>query len=149
MTFKDLSKKLKASVQTLPNLINVLADAFNEIEGGSSGDINYSTEEHVIGKWIDGTTDLYEKTVTFNNVSIENSINLGVSSVSMIFLEDGLFYSETTYTTVPYVHGVAALNEGGYFQIGDNPVTWNFRFGENAPTTISGFIRFRYTKINS
>lgn len=67
MTFKDLSQKLKASVQTVPNLINVLADAFNEMEGGGSGTgyPDYSAEEIPVCKWIDGS-QVYQKVFTFD-----------------------------------------------------------------------------------
>lgn len=51
-------------------------------EGGESGS-NYSTTEHVVCKWIDGETDVYEKIVDLNNISyaagsinvIDNTIN--------------------------------------------------------------------------
>ena len=43
-------------------------------EGGSSG-INYSTTEHVIGTWIDGST-LYERTVNVANLPNNTSLNL-------------------------------------------------------------------------
>lgn len=36
----------------------------------STSSQNYSTTEHVVGKWIDGTTDVYEKTYTSLNIEI-------------------------------------------------------------------------------
>ena len=39
MTFKELASKLRTSVQTLPNLIDVLSTAFDNIEGGSGGGV--------------------------------------------------------------------------------------------------------------
>lgn len=82
MTFKDLAKKLNASVQTVPNLINVLADAFDKMEGGSSI-INYSTDEQEVGTWDD--KKLYMKVVkstttptagTWNTIALPANISV-------------------------------------------------------------------------
>ena len=45
----------------------VTGNDYVEIEGGEGGGVNYSTEEHVIGKVADKT--LYGKTIVFNNVA--------------------------------------------------------------------------------
>ena len=58
MTFEDLSKQLNTSVQSLQNLVQVLSAAFAGMEGGGT----YSTEEHVIGTWLDGSA-VYEKVI--------------------------------------------------------------------------------------
>lgn len=64
MTFEDLSKQLNTSVQSVPNLVQVLSAGFADIEGGGGGGSShdYSTEERVVGKWIDGR-DVYEKVI--------------------------------------------------------------------------------------
>ena len=69
MTFEDLSKQLNTSVQSIPNLVQVLSAAFAEMEGGGSGSSHeYSTEEHAIGKWTDGKT-IYEKVISYTFAS--------------------------------------------------------------------------------
>ena len=65
MTFKELAKQLTSAVQTVPNLVNVLRNGFEQMEGGSSSGHDYSTTEQKIGKWIDGS-DLYETVVHIN-----------------------------------------------------------------------------------
>ncbi len=79
MTFEDLSKQLNTSVQSIQNLVQVLSAAFADMEGGGgggdSGDV-YSTEEHVVGKWIDGTSDVYERTFYYNNDITSNSYHV-------------------------------------------------------------------------
>ena len=41
-----------------------IVNAINEVaQGGGGSSHNYSTTEHVVGKWVDGTTDVYEKTI--------------------------------------------------------------------------------------
>lgn len=98
MTFKDLAKKLNASVQTVPNLVKVLADAFNVMEGGGSSDIEYSTTEQKIGKWIDGS-DLYEKTVVLEAVT--GGIKTLWTDASVIIVEfNGLFKSRSANTVL-------------------------------------------------
>ena len=61
MTFKELALKLKTTVQNVPALVDVLSDAFSEIDAGGSG-VKYSTTEQKIGTWTDDK-DLYQLTV--------------------------------------------------------------------------------------
>lgn len=58
----------------------------------TGGSVNYSTEEHVVGKWIDGRT-LYERTVSYSNVSNgESTFNLDVLNVDNLFIHDGVAF---------------------------------------------------------
>ena len=94
MTLKDIAKQLTTAVQTVPNLVQILRDGLEQATAGSTVEVtqvvssgtkiasvkvdnettdlyapgamhNYSTTEHVVGKWIDGTTDVYEKTIVY------------------------------------------------------------------------------------
>lgn len=70
MTFTDLATQVRTCYNSLQQLINTLSDGFAEIEGGGgSGGSSYSTEEHVIGTWIDGKP-LYEKTIAIDNIDV-------------------------------------------------------------------------------
>lgn len=83
MTLKDIAKQLTTAVQTVPNLVQILRDGFEQTEGGSSDTHNYSTTEHVVGKWIDGK-DIYEITVTGLEVTLtsnEWSYYTGISGI--------------------------------------------------------------------
>lgn len=71
MTIKEAFGKLAISLSaSMKNpffigrrLYQDFADIAENIEEGGSGSTHeYSTEEHVVGKWIDGTTDVYERT---------------------------------------------------------------------------------------
>lgn len=92
MTFNELSAKLANSVQTVPNLINVLSDAFSNMEGGGSGGggADYSTTEVDTGiKWTDGKP-IYMR--TFTNVSLPQnayttSLDLGVEADTIVKIE--------------------------------------------------------------
>lgn len=89
MTFKDLASKLSNTVQTVPNLIQVLKDGFQEVEAGSSG-ISYSTTEFDTGaKWIDGKT-IYGKVFTdvdVNQGEAANDLKLGLKADKIIKIE--------------------------------------------------------------
>jgi len=75
MTFTELSKKIATCYNSLPALVDALRDGFANVEGGGGGgssDIEYSTEEKKIGKWINGK-NLYQKTWVFDNALSVNS----------------------------------------------------------------------------
>ena len=90
MTLKDIAKQLTTAVQTVPNLVQILRDGLEQAEAGSDVEVtqvvssgtriasvkvgeettdlyapsalhDYSTSEHIVGKWIDGK-DIFEKT---------------------------------------------------------------------------------------
>ena len=75
MTFKELSKKLNTTIQTVQNLVQVLSTAFNDIEGGGGGSDVYSDSEKLVGVWQhdDITEDVYEKTFSLDNISTSSS----------------------------------------------------------------------------
>jgi len=79
MTFKDLGNQVRTCYNSLQQLINTLSDGFAEIEGGGGGGSSYSTEEHVIGTWIDGKP-LYEKTIAIDNISVGYKPSDGVQT---------------------------------------------------------------------
>ena len=98
MTFKELAVKLKSSVQTVPNLINVLSDAFEDMESSSGGGgVNYSTTEQDTGlKWIDNKS-IYQKTLVLNNQNIAaagTEIDITALGADMCnYVEAGSFYT--------------------------------------------------------
>lgn len=58
---------------------------------GASGD-NYSTTEHIVGTWIDGTI-LYEKTFTVSNITVDTSDwqNIGqIANINKLVSTDGV-----------------------------------------------------------
>ena len=89
MTFKDLASKLNNTVQTVPNLIQVLKDGFQNVEAGSSG-VTYSTTEFDTGeKWIEGKT-IYGKRFTDVDVNYgeqANDLKLGLKADKIIKIE--------------------------------------------------------------
>lgn len=70
--------------------------------GGASQD--YSTTEHIIGKWIDGTTDVYEKVITSISASSgSSSIAHGITNIDKVISLSGTCVYSSKYLTLPYV----------------------------------------------
>lgn len=93
MTFKDLAKRIATCYNSLPALVDALRDGFNEVEagGGGSSEINYSTDEQVIGTWIDDKP-LYQKSFhlttpseTDSAIVIQNIADLNIDTPVNIF----------------------------------------------------------------
>ena len=65
---------------------------------------NYSTNEHIVGKWIDGTTDVYEKTYTgtstpTNNQVVDSSLT---SANTKLISQIGSFLGGSNAWYMPY-----------------------------------------------
>lgn len=58
---------------------------------GSSGQ-NYSTNERVIGKWIDGTTDVYEKYFNITSYTVGTPVDLGLPK-SYTIIDGGMTFT--------------------------------------------------------
>lgn len=89
MTFKELATKLNYTIQTLPNLIQVLREGFQAMEAGGTG-VTYSTTEFDTGeKWIDGK-NIYGKIFTevdVNQGEAANDLKLGLKVDKIIKIE--------------------------------------------------------------
>lgn len=72
---KDFQHALNISYQNTRNIVKVseryLAELAEAEQSGGSSD--YSETEHVVGKWIDGTTDVYEKSYDLKNIAFTGS----------------------------------------------------------------------------
>lgn len=66
--------------------------------------LNYSADEHVVGKWIDGST-LYEKTIDFGYLpnATSKSVSLGANNVNVIVSVNGVAQrsSDGSIVTLP------------------------------------------------
>lgn len=149
MTFKDLAKRIATCYNSLPALVDALRDGFNEVEGGGSSDIEYSTEEKKIGKWIDGS-DLYEKTLTFNNITIENntSINHNITGLKMVIDANCMMFDTSNNTSLNFSSNGDVNVSGLVMGMRVTPTALDFRGTQSftASTTKTWYITLRYTK---
>lgn len=104
---------------------------------------NYSTNEQIVGTWIDGST-LYEKTVYIsslpNNATIEYIT--GLSNITPISFDNTIIFQSGNTSKAPYV------NSGGTVRIA---IQFNadgkIYFGTNTDqSTTSAYVTIRYTK---
>lgn len=76
-TMQSIANAIRAKDGTSSSLApSQMANAIASIPGGSHMH-NYSTEEQIVGTWIDGKP-LYEKTLILNNISLGTSDSSGV-----------------------------------------------------------------------
>lgn len=146
MTLKDIAKQLTTAVQTVPNLVQILRDGFEQAEGGSSDAHNYSTTEHVVGKWIDDA-DLYEKTVSIGTVDAGTSgknVAHGISNLGTVVEIIGTSYNttENAYSSLPRVDNDASYQR--YVLVTSTDV--KIGGAANAAALTEAYITIRYTK---
>ena len=144
MTFKDIAKQLTTAVQTVPNLVQILRDGFEQAEAGSGSSIEYSTTEKVIGKWIDGS-DLYEKTIDIGAIeaTLSKDVAHGISIGTLVSAQGSAYNSSTSmWFPIPYVDNDASYQR--YCYVTDT----NVRVGgaANAAAVSKCYVTIRYTK---
>lgn len=118
---KDFQHALNISYQNTRNIVKVserylaeLAEA--EQEGGGSSD--YSTTEHVVGKWVDGTTDVYEKTIVYTTplaLPYDTWVDTGISSSDNI---DTVISANVVTDTKGILNNFEVVPTAGGFTIG-------------------------------
>lgn len=148
MTFEDLSKQLNTSVQSIQNLVQVLSAAFADMEGGGSSS-DYSSEEHVVGKWIDGS-DVYEKSYIKTNISFSNSkfiIDADLKNVNILEVAGSVKSSGAT-PTVASLSGIGGVNEWTYSPHMDTVTGFGLFSTTNASAIVGGtcYCTIRYLK---
>lgn len=120
-----------------------------EYAGSGSEWHEYSTDEKVVGKWIDGKP-IYEKTISKNNIRIENAVqfnhdiaNLGICVRAFVFMYD-------SSTGVSYNLESGADTGGNSQSIGARvyPNYIYFQGGQNfnASTNRTWYFTLQYTK---
>ncbi len=90
---------------------NENADQTSELIDAKQEFVNYSSDEKVVGKWLDGST-LYEKTLYFNNVKLDKSDSTselvhGISDIGSV-----RFVSEVYFDFSGGVNGWSPANNG-------------------------------------
>lgn len=132
---------------------------YNKIVGVKHGDVikkedyyKYSTDERVVGEWIDGKT-LYEKTVSFSTpssnaytrVTIASGVEMGFCDTSATFVIGGEQMAFLgTYTSNPNADQFVGLGNLD----SSNSLSLDYRVGTGYQNK-QGYATFRYTKLSS
>ena len=128
MTFKELAKKLKITIQNVPNLIDVLSEGFEEVEttavevttvyqdGTKLATIKvddtehdiftpfiiapYSETEHKVGIWYHDNIaeDVYERTIIKENLHFDNSMAIIDSTITTATIKDIIAFNGSAVT---------------------------------------------------
>lgn len=122
-------------------LENVMRVDNGNIIGGDGASKNYSTTEHKVGKWIDGST-LYEKTIDFGALpnATAKQVSAGVSNVNVVDIK-GVAIATNVSIPLPHTESVLAncvslLYTTGAIQIGTGMDRSN----------LVGYVTIKYTK---
>ena len=130
-SIQNVCKRLGYSVQELPNIIKVLQEGFADV-ATEAGDVDtavsdvgtlktrmttaegkietledyteYSTTEHIVGKWIDGS-DVYEKVVDTGSIpdTTSKTVPHNISDIDKIINYVIIAKSNETTISLPYV----------------------------------------------
>lgn len=112
-SFINLNKALRTTLQNVPAVVDTLIRGFDEIGDAADEQTNYSTDEHVVGKWIDGST-VYEKTLSCGALpvaGVQNSVEHGITNLGKILKIEGIAISNNW-----------SLQIGSIIPPGDNPI---------------------------
>lgn len=108
----NLKKALSNSLQTVPNLIEVLKRGLDGVETAAEEESTYSTDERVVGTWIDGST-LYEKIITITSFPPKDQstfINHNITNINEIVYLDCTCFTGSVYQKIPNVWEGSMMN---------------------------------------
>jgi len=141
-----IKQKVSISLSAIISNVSTSASKCMLSDGETSVEdaLNYSTDEHVVGKWIDGST-LYEKTVDCGALpnSTEKRTAHGISNIDKVVMVNGFATDNNdTYFSLPYSYpgtnsSIAVLVSKTYIRV---VTTFNY----SAYNT--SYVTLRYTK---
>lgn len=79
---------IEARLETLEGVVEQLEDDVEQLENSIDQSLSYSTQEHIVGKWIDGRP-YYEKTIVKDGgfVSGDNNIPHNIDNIDLLSCE--------------------------------------------------------------
>lgn len=137
--------------------VMIIGDDSIDFENIEINDLHrYSTEEQIVGYWID-ETPIYEKTVIFNGGKFMGSINnlLIADNINEIINHNTIMTIETSVTSpksyypLPYSHSTESYNIGMFF---NDDKSMSLRMGTSYGSGLYGTqirIIAQYTKTNN
>lgn len=146
-TLQEYNAKLEENNTSLDNILTTINNLPEGGSNGSSSNCNiYSTEETVVGTWIDGKP-LYRKIIIIDSVgnNINTEVPYYIENVDLIWIDEG-----TSYVTKPS-HETLSIN--WFYGTNDFMRTWvnknlgviRYKVQANL-TEYTGYITLKYTK---
>ena len=141
---KNFQFKVNAIADTLSTRADhcFLDDEVTTVEDAITYKDVYSTDEHVVGKWIDGST-LYEKTVDCGNMpnNTSKTVAHGITNLGKFVSVDGISANTSNNTyPLPYVYSAS-----DYIEVHVDSVNITIMTAKNY-SAYSGYVTLRYTK---
>lgn len=141
----NLNTALRTTLQNVPAVVDTLIRGLDKVADAADEQTNYSTDEHVVGKWIDGST-VYEKTLNCGALpaaGVQNSVEHGITNLGKILSIEGIAISNNWN-----------LQIGSIIPGGDNPTVAVYANSQYVRIVTSvtraeyteSYVTIRYTK---
>lgn len=122
---------------------NSTTEEFENVNQSAGGEVVYSLDEKIIGKWIDGS-DLYEKTILLPTVTTGTSYQHNISNVDKIWIQDIKATRNSTWFTSGHIFENASNNIAESFSIiANSTLLYTYVYG---CTVTDCYVTLRYTK---
>lgn len=148
MAIKDsivnLKKGLRTTLTNVPALIDTLIRGLDGVAEAAEEENTYSTSEHVVGKWIDGS-EIYERTYDIGALpnATTKSTEHNITNLDKIISIAAVGSSATLRFPIPYIYGTKTdINFVNIFVDNVN-ITVNCT-GDRS--SYNGVVTVRYTK---
>lgn len=115
--FKDFTRAIAGIASALKGINTVVDDIPVPGSGGSSSD--YSSTPHIIGKWTDGTSDVYEVTLTgttpaensYTDIDMTSLLPAGMKISEFVGYQMNIVRADTD--TMPLITGTGSWTISG------------------------------------
>ena len=142
-SFINLNKALRTTLQNVPAVVDTLIRGFDEIGDAADEQSTYSTDERVVGKWIDGS-DLYEKIISAGALlnNSEKTVDTGVTGIKEMVEISGVSINGTNNSTVPLPY----VYPSGDISIYYNGTSIIIKTTTDRTSYTTTYVKIRYTK---
>ena len=143
-SFISLNKALRTTLQNVPAVVDTLVRGFDEIGDAAEELSTYSTDERVIGKWIDGSV-IYAKTIDCGALPANGestSTNHNISNIGLIVGIEGAGVAEGYTIPLPSPSPYSVSFRASSTEI-------SIRSGVGGLTGYNGYVTIKYTKSTS
>lgn len=102
----NIKKSLRTTLQNVPAVVDTLIRGLDEVEDAAEVQNTYSTDERVVGKWIDGS-DVYEKIVDCGAIPNDTvkSVPHGITGIGKFISCTVVSNSTTEAVVLPHTFG--------------------------------------------
>lgn len=122
---------------------DVLSASASGVQVASDG-MSYSTEEQVVGRWIDGKP-LYQKTISFTTPSAVGQFDIaGVSNIEMLVSLTGFLHASNSWDT--RINSYQDAQSYNFFNFNVDTNRFYFKTNESNYFSCPAYITIQYTK---